>query len=450
MRPPSAQTESIVHQAFRYALDPTPTQERKLRKNAGAARFAFNWGLALVKERIDQRKAGEDVEVPWTAYSLRSEWTRAKDQVAPWWSENSKHAAESGFEALGAALKNYSDSKKGKRKGPKMEFPRFKRRGRGRVSFRYTSSRRATPRPTGRVRIYLPRIGHVRTHEPTDKLAALVESGEARILRATLSEVGGRWFCSFTVERERVDPPAAQPDAAVGVDAGVRHLAFLSTGKPVDNPRPLKKAQKELRRVQRHLDRQRRANNPECYDEKGTPIKGRHPDNRSKRMAQTEKQLHRLNAHVANIRRDAMNKLTTKLAAKYGIIGVEHLNVAGMVRQRSTAQAIHDSGMAELRRQLTYKTAWRGSTLVVADRFYPSSKTCSDCGAVKTKLSRSERLFRCEECGMVKDRDWNAALNLAALATKVGRGHRPTQKARSQTLVRPGLAGQRVDRVAAP
>ncbi|MEH1016749.1 RNA-guided endonuclease TnpB family protein [Micromonospora sp. CPCC 206060] len=140
---------------------------------------------------------------------------------------------------------------------------------------------------------------------------------------------------------------------------------------------------------------------------------GRRPSNRWQRAAA---RLGRTHARVANLRRDGLHKLTTRLTREHGTVVVEDLNVAGMLRNRRLARHIVDAGFAEIRRQLTYKSAWNGGRLIVADRWYPSSKTCSGCGTVKTKLALSEREYECAVCGLILDRDLNAARNLAALA----------------------------------
>jgi putative transposase len=275
-----------------------------------------------------------------------------------------------------------------------------------------------------------------------------LETGVARILSATISREADRWFCSFTTEVERDDSLPAKPGAVVGVDVGVRYLAVLSTGARIPNPRALRIAQRKLRRLQRRADRQRRHNNPDCYDERGRAISGRQPARRSNRMRHTERRIARLHGHARNIRRDAIHKLTTSLAATYGTIGVERLYVAGLVRNRALASSLHDASLAEIRRQLTYKTAWRGSRLIEAPAFFASSKTCSGCGGAKAKLSLSERIYRCHACGLVLDRDENAARNLAALASVVAASGAETKNARSPTQVRPDLTGLRVDREA--
>lgn len=249
---------------------------------------------------------------------------------------------------------------------------------------------------SGHTRVRLPRIGHVRVHEPTTKLQKKIEAGEARILSATLSRHGERWFCSFCCEVKRFDPPPTRPDVVVGVDVGIRHLAVLSTGERVPNPRALERVLRRLRRLERRLDRQRRAVNSDCYDERGRAIKGKRPHRRSRRMQATEWRILKLHGHAASLRRDTLAKLTTQLASTYGSIVIERLNVSGMVRNGHLARALHDASLAEIRRQLHYKCAWRGGTLIEAPTFFPSSKRCSQCGVAKAKLPLSERTYRCE------------------------------------------------------
>ena len=396
-----------VLQAYRFALDPTPAQRRALASHCGAARVAHNWGLHLVQERLEQRRAGEDVEVPWTLPELRREWNRAKDQVAPWWVENSKEAYSSGLDGLTRALKNWADSRSGRRKGRPVGFPHKKRKGRCRDACRFTTG--AIKVLPDRKHVQLPRIGVLKTHESTRKLARRLEQGAARILAATISRTADRWFVSFTVEVERYVPIGNGKATVVGVDVGIRHLATLSNGVSIPNPRALECSLRKLRLLNRQLARR-------------TPG--------SKRRQQTRRRLARVHARAANLRRDALHKLTTTLATQHGTIVVEQLNLAGMVRNRHLARALADAGLAELRRQLTYKTCWYGSRLVVAERFYPSSKTCSACGWVKAKLTLTERTYTCEVCGLLLDRDLNAARGLAKLAQYVARSGWETQNAR--------------------
>ncbi len=368
-----------------------------MRAHLGARRFTYNWGLVLVKARLDARARGEAVDVPYTLPALRREWNRAKMTAAPWWREHSKEAYSSGLDALARGLRAFSDSRSGRRRG-RVAFPVFRKKGRGRQSVRFTTGAIAV---ADRTHIVLPRLGRIRTHEATTKLAERIAAGTARILTATLAWEGDRWFVSFTCEVDRTPGRLAHPASVVGVDAGVRHLAILSTGETVPNPRPLHGALRRIARLNRAMARRTRG---------------------SGRWQHTRRHLAQAYRRATYIRVDAMHKLTTRLARTYGTIVVEQLYVAGMMRNRRLARAIADAGLGALRRQLRYKCQWHGGRLIEADTFFPSSKLCSRCGTAKATLALSERVFRCEQCGAVMDRDLNAAANLAALVAAAGSG----------------------------
>ena len=381
-----------VTQAYRFALDPTPSQMRALRSHAGAARFAWNWGLARCIERYD-------AEGRWySATELHRLWNVEKkaDPALAWWVENSKCAYQEAFRNLDRALNDFIKSRRGERKGRTLGFPKFKKRGKCRDSFRVTGDRASCSATT----VKLTRIGTIRTHESTRKLARRLEAGTARILSATVSRTAQRWFISFTVEIERHVPAAhPRPGSAVGLDLGVRTLL---TG--VDNggqivsiagPKALRFSLRRLRRASRGHSRKQ-------------------PGSANRRSSAAR--LARIHARVANIRADALHKATSTLAARYQTIITEDLNVAGMIRNRRLARVVSDQGFGTARRMLGYKTRWNGGTLIVADRWFPSSKTCSDCGLVKAKLALSERTYRCRGCGLELDRDINAARNLLDLA----------------------------------
>jgi putative transposase len=257
---PASSVRGVIR-AFLFALDPTPAQAQAFRSHCGAQRFAFNFGLALVRATLDQRAAERSYgladtdltpAVPWSAYGLRRAWNAAKPEVAPWWPENSKEAYSSGLANLAAALSNWSSSRSGVRAGRPVAFPRFKGR-RSRPSCRFTTG--AFGLAADRRHVRLPRIGVVRTCESTRKLARKIESGTARIRSATLSFQRGRWHVSFSVELPDVELPDRElPDRepasraggrVVGVDLGITTLATLSTGRRVPNGRRL---DRELRR----------------------------------------------------------------------------------------------------------------------------------------------------------------------------------------------------------
>jgi IS605 OrfB family transposase len=403
--------------AYRFALDPTPAQERALRSNAGAARVAFNWGLARVTANLAQREAeksygiaGDDLtpSLSWSLYSLRRDWNAVKDEVAPWWAECSKEAFSTGLDQLARALKNWGDSRKGKRKGRPAGFPRFRSKRKSRPSVRFT---------TGAFRCeawhaVLPRIGRVKLHEDGRRLAGLVAAGTARVLSVTVRFERGRWHASFTVETEVIRPAPAKPAAVVGVDLGIKTLAVLSTGEEVPNPRHLSGALRKLRRLSRAVSRKQ---GPDRRT-------GRQPSNRWRRASAATGRAH---GRVADQRSDGLHKLTTRLASAFGTVVIEDLHVAGMVRNRRLARHVADASFGEFRRQVEYKAAWRGGRVIVADRWFASSKTCSGCGAVKAKLPLSERFYASASCGLVLDRDVNAARNLAEYGNRLIAGSGP-------------------------
>jgi IS605 OrfB family transposase len=400
-------------QAYRFALDLTPRRERAVLAHAGAARVAHNWALARVKAVMSQRAAERTYGVPddqltpavsGTLPALRKAWNAAKVDVAPWWQECSKEAYNTGLDALARALKNWAGSRTGKRAGRPVGFPRFKSKRRSTPTVRFTTGTlRVEP---DRKHVVLPRLGRLKLHESARKLARRLEAGTARILSATVRRDNDRWYVSLCCEVDRVERVPSQPGSTVGIDVGVKHLAVLSTGELVANPRHLEVSARLLRRAARRMSRR-------VGPDRRT---GQRPSSRWRRACA---QVGRVHARVANLRRDGLHKLTTRVAAEYGIVVVEDLNVAGMMRNRRLARQIADAGFGEIRRQLTYKTEWNGGRLYEADRWYPSSKTCSGCGAVKSKLALSERTLVCETCGLVLDRDLNAARNLAALAREV-------------------------------
>lgn len=411
--------------AYRFALDPSPAQERSLWSHAGAARFARNHMLDLVKAVMDQRTAERSYGIAeaeltpalgWSLPSLRKIWNQRKEAVAPWWGENSKEAYNTGLDSLARSLDAWSKSRTGRRAGKSVGFPRFHSR-RHRASVRFT---------TGTIRIEadrhhvtLPRLGVIRTHESTRKLARRLEAGTARILSVTVSrDSAGRWHASFQVVVQRAAGTlalASRGVSLVGVDAGVKDLLVVASGDGneldrVTAPRSLKSAQSRLRQLQRKGARQQGTYDPETK-------RRQVPSNRWRR---TQSRIGKTHTRVVNIRRDALRKATTALAQQHQVITVETLNAAGMqanggARKKGLNRALADAALAEIRRMLAYKTRWYGSVLVEADRWYPSSKLCSGCGSRKPRLLLSERAYACDTCGLIIDRDLNAAINLARL-----------------------------------
>ena len=397
----------MVLEAVKVALDPSPVQERLLLSHAGAARFAFNAGLAHVQEAIE---AG--VKPEWSFYALVRWWNANKDTLAvsddgaPWWRENSKEAANTGLRSLASALSNWSKSRRGDRKGRRMGFPRFKAKDRATPSFAYTTGSFGLIQGDPKA-LRLPRVGRVHCMEDVTERV-----GDARVLRMTVSRHAGRWYASLTVERD--DKPVTKPpQGGVGIDLGIKTLATLSDGTVIENPRCLAASERRLKMAQKALSRKTMG---------------------SKRRAKARAKVARINARVANQRQDAMHKATTWLASTYSDISIEDLNTAGMVKNHRLAKAVSDAAFGEFRRQLEYKTARTGARLHVIDRWYPSSKTCSNCGAVKAKLSLNERTYKCDGCGLSMDRDLNAAVNIlvAGSAPETLNAHRETGRRGNQ------------------
>jgi putative transposase len=402
-----------VVQAYRFALDPVPAQERMLSSHAGAARFAWNWGLARCLQRYDAERKW------YSAMDLHKLWNGEKktDPTLSWWPENSKCAYQEAFRDLDRALREFIKSRNGQRKGKRLGFPRFKAKGRCRDSFRFGTG---AMRCAGQT-VTLPRLGMIRTCESTRKLERRLADGRARILSATVSRTAGRWFVSFTVEVERAVPDRhARPGTVIAVDLGVKALMTGADNAgntiSVQGPKPLRAARRTLARASRAHSRKK-------------------PGSANRRKSAAR--LARIHARVANIRADALHKATTALAARYETVVAEDLNVTGLLANRRLASSVADQGFAAARRMLAYKTRWNGGTLIIADRWYPSSKTCSGCGAVKAKLALSERTYHCDACGLVLDRDVNAARNLLNLAASGAE----SLNACGGT-VRPGHAGQ--------
>ena len=436
--------EGWVAQAYRFALDPTPAQRRALASHAGGARFAHNHLLALVKAVLDQRaaertygvaEAGLTPSAGWSLPALRRSWNQRKGEYAPWWGENSKEAYNTGLEALARGLDAWSKSRKGERAGKTVGFPRFKI-ARARRSVRFTTG--AIRVEESRHHVTLPRVGTIKTHESTRKLARRVEAGTARVLSATVTQdSAGRWHCSFQTLVQAKARPADAPRPAhpvVGVDVGVKADSLLVVATPdgrevqrVPAPKSLTAAQARLRALQRKAARQHGPHDPATRTKRKS----------SNRWQHTQARIGKTHARAASLRRDALHKATTRLAQQHQVIAVETLNASGMrtaggAYKRGLNRALADAGIAEIRRMLAYKTRWYGSLLVESDRYYPSSKTCSGCGRRKPNLTLAERTYLCEHCGLTIDRDLNAAINLARLGdtphtgkTRTGTGSSP-------------------------
>jgi putative transposase len=361
-----------VHQAYRYELDPNVVQRILLAKHAGAARFAYNWGLG---KRIERFETKEGKEKFTSAMEQHKELNVLKTIEYSWMYEVSKCAPQEALRDLERAFRNFWN---GRKAGRDTGFPKFKKKGIN-DSFRLTGSIHVKERR----HIRLPRLGIIRTKEDTGKF-------KGHILSATVSREADRWYASLTVETERPDPLPVHGEV-VGIDVGLTTFVVQSDGIKVDAPKPLQKALKRLAKVQRQHSKK---------------VKGSH--NRRKSAFK----ISRIHRRVKNIRSDFLHKTSTALAKTKSVIVIEELHVKGMMQNRKLSRHIADVGWGELRRQLEYKTRWYGSKLVIAPRFFASSKACSVCGYVMTDMDLSVRTWSCPDCSSVHDRDINAALNL--------------------------------------
>ena len=407
--------------AYKTELGPNKTQEKVLANHAGAARFAYNWGLARRTE--EYRLAGKSSG----AIEQHRQLNRLKKTTCPWLYEVSKCAPQEALRDLDRAFAHFyrraAEKKKGKLKG-RVGYPRFKTRRRGLGSFRLTGSIHVKAR-----RIKLPCLGWIRLKEkgylPAD------DTPGVHVLSATVSERAGRWFVSLQVEEEMEVEEATGP--AVGVDLGIKTLAVCSHGNDnhthYENPKALYTGARKLRKLQKKLSRQ----------EKG-----------SNRREVTGKKIARQNMRISRVRQDAVHKATSEIVAKAKppserpyVVGIEDLNVSGMMKNHSLARAVADASMREFRRQLAYKCSWYGIEMVVVPRFEATSKPCSRCGWVKEDLTLSDRTFHCESCGHTADRDDNASDNIRLLAVSStervnGRGEyvRPVGLSRQTSMKR--------------
>ncbi|MVU83502.1 IS200/IS605 family element transposase accessory protein TnpB [Nocardia sp. ET3-3] len=423
------------HTTFRYCLDPTVEQQRLLDRHAGAARFAFNTCLGFVKSALTQRETDPDQQVPWTGFSLINAFNAWKKTEAAgrvisvdssgvaevevtglaWRGEVRQQVFEEAAIDCGRALTAFFDSRAGKRKGKRVGFPRFKEKKSTRPSFRLRNKISKSGGTAIRVgdntiprSVTLPGIGPIRVREDTRPLRRMLANGRAKILFTTVTYRMGRWQLSVTVEAADLHPalqhaPRAIDDDTgwVGIDRGLTSylVAATSDGTEVARidhpPKPLAAGLRRQRRLAKSLSRKQKG---------------------SRNRQDAAARLARHHNRVTNVRRHFLHQLANMLVKTHDRLVVEDLNVAGLLGNRRLARAIGDAGWADFCRILRYKQHWRGGTVVAADRWYPSSKRCSACTALNTKLTLSDRVYFCE-CGFRADRDHNAAINLAAWPT---------------------------------
>ncbi|HTQ19960.1 IS607 family element RNA-guided endonuclease TnpB [Mycobacterium sp.] len=398
--------------AAKFEVEWPAEEDRRaaVRSHFGARRFSFNWGLAQVRADLDARKADPSHEsVGWDLGPLRKAWNQAKNDVAPWWADNSKECYSSGLADLAQGLANWTASKNGARKGRRVKFPRFKsaRRDTGRVRFTTGTMRVEDDRRT----ITVPVIGALRSKENTRRVQRHLAAGRARIVNMTLSQQWGRLFVSvnYALRTTNTAPMVASATVRAGMDLGVRTLATVATVDTITgeqaiveypNPAPLTATLMARRRAGRQLSR-------------------RIPGSRGHRAAKAK--LTRLDRRCVHLRREAAHQLTTELAGSYGHLVIEDLDVAAMKRsmgRRAFRRSVSDAAIGAVKPQLAYKTARYGTVLTVADRWFPSSQIhhgCTRGDGTPCRLigkGRIDKHLVCPITGQVVDRDRNAALNL--------------------------------------
>ena len=355
--------------AHRIRLDPNNTQSTYLARAAGIARFAYNWALSEWQKQNEACKADPMLPRPSEA-ALRRQLNSIKREHYPWMLVVTKNAPQMAIVQLGRAFENFFAGR--------ARYPRFRRKGQ---DDRFTLTNEQF-RIEGRY-IRIPKLGWVRMRE------ALRFAG--KVVSASVARVADRWYASITVDTSDPPVPPADNQGAVGVDLGITALATLSTGETFQGPKALRTLLTRLRRLSRALARK---------------VKG------SRNRVRAKLRLARLHARIANIRRDSLHKLSTSITRRFHTIGIEDLNVKGMLGNRHLARAIADMGFYELRRQLEYKATWRGGHFVLVDRWFPSSKLCSCCAYRLESLGLDVRHWICPGCGASHDRDVNAAINL--------------------------------------
>ncbi|MBI5781302.1 MAG: IS200/IS605 family element transposase accessory protein TnpB [Rhodocyclales bacterium] len=393
-----------MHLTHKIALCPTPEQADYFKRACGTARRVWNWALA---EWNKQYAAGGKPN----AMALKKQFNAIKYRDPQWLDENGhpwlreiyRDAHAQPFAHLAKAWSQFfADLEAGK----PAHAPQFKKKGRCRDSF-YVANDKLTVADKA---IRLPKIGWVRMREAL--------RFEGKILGATVSRSADRWFVAIQVEVP--DAQFYRPRKAhdvTSVDLGLKTAATLSNGESIDAPKPLKAALRRLKIRSRRLSRKVEAAKvaagfaPNARLPKGTKLP---VSNNRKKSAQT---LARLHARIANIRADFTHKLTTRLCRENQAVGIEDLHVKGMLANDKLARALSDVGFGRFRAQREYKAKRYGARLILADRWYPSSRLCSVCNWKNEALTLSDREWTCPACGTHHDRDHNAARNLQWLAT---------------------------------
>lgn len=375
-----------VKKGLRFELDPNMKQTELFVQGVGVARWAYNWGLGRrIREYKETGKSSRAIE-------QHRQLNAVKDSLCPWIRNVSKCIPQEALRDLDHAYDCFfircRKRKEGKKVG-KLGFPRAKRKKGKKQSFRLTGSIRLFERS-----VKLPRIGKVRIKEKVD--TEELKRQKTHICSATVCKDADRWFVSLTVTCEIPEPEFADLPETIGIDVGIKTYAVLSDGTTIDPLKPLDGGLKKLKRLSRSVNRKKKG---------------------SKNREKAKLKLARQHRKIRNRRTDFQHKATTRLAKTKSVFCVESLSVRNMIKNRKLSRKIADAAWSRFFFMLDYKCRWYGSVLVKAPPFFPSSKTCSCCGHVLDELPLSVRTWTCPECGTRHDRDRNAALNLAMVAT---------------------------------
>jgi len=367
-------------------LDPTVKQTNALARAAGVSRFTFNWALA---EWNKQYRAGEKP----SAAKLKKQFNAIKGEQYPWVYESPRDANSQAFADLGQAFSNFFASCSGKRKGPRIAHPVFRKRG-AHDSFYVANDKFSMRRRGKRGVVRLPVIGDVKTFEHL--------RFQGRIMAGRVYRQADHWFIAINVEVAEERVQHVHSHEIVGVDLGLKTAVVTSHGEAIDAPKPLKRCLRQLKRAARVLSRRERG---------------------GKNRARASSRLSRLHQRIANVRKDFWHQVTTDLCRENQTVVIEDLSMAFMLHNKKLARAAADVGLGMFKPLMLYKTAALDGQIVVADRFFPSTQRCSRCGNIKTGDERvvlGEAWYVCASCGAVEDRDLNAALNLEQYPRLVG------------------------------
>ncbi|MFJ6406461.1 RNA-guided endonuclease InsQ/TnpB family protein [Streptomyces hydrogenans] len=377
-----------MKRAFKYRFHPTNAQAAELSRTFGCVRKVYNLALAA---RTAAWARQERVNYNATSAMLTA-WKKTEELA--YLNEVSSVPLQQCLRHLQAAFANFF--------GKRAKYPRFKSKKKSRRSAEYTTSA---------FRFRDGRLTLAKMSEPLDIVWSRPLPEGASPSTVTVSQdAAGRWFVSLLCEDPTVQRLPAM-DTAVGIDVGLDHLLTLSTGEKIANPRHERRDRARLAKAQRLLARKAPG------------------DGANRRKAR--RKVARIHARITDRRRDGLHKLTTRLVRENQTLAIEDLTVRTMVRNRSLARAISDAAWGEFRVMLEYKAAWYGREVVVVDRFFPSSKLCSHCGALAKRMPLHVRTWTCENCGTTHDRDVNAAKNLKAAGLAVsacGAGVRPQRR----------------------